>query len=111
MGEGNGQGVASPSHSILGSVGDEDSGSQPDRRSEADRDSQSSVASHPPSRAPSLNSHASLGFYGQSVRINDWEGSAYSGPSPPAPGQPGFGVLVRPTPGGITEIDKAKDEA
>ena len=45
------------------------------------------------------------------MKINDWNELAHSRPSFPAPGQSGFGVLARPTPGGITEIDKPKNEA
>ena len=64
-----------------------------------------------PSFAASPLSH-SLATFGQSVGMKTLSelGSASWSPSVPTPGFLGFGVLARPTPGSITEID-AKEAA
>ena len=68
--------------------------------------SQDSGSGHGPVFAASPQS-SSLGRFGQSVRLNTESetGSLSWRPSIPTPGFPGYGVLARPTPGVITEID------
>ena len=77
----------SPLQSILDLKEEEDLSSQPDRRSEDEKDGRSSTPSRPPSLAPSWDPLTSLGHFSQTVRLNSLDkGSACSGPSNPAPG-------------------------